>query len=98
MQEGPHWFAGTPEAVCQNLGLIMDHHADLVLVFGADHIYRMDVGQMIDFHLGRGADVTLAALPVPLERASDFGIIDVDEQDRGRGFEVMTSEPGKAPS
>jgi len=98
MQEGPHWFAGTADAVCQNLNLIMEHHADLVLVFGADHVYRMDVGQMIDFHLGHDADVTLAALPVPLEQASDFGIVEVDEQDQVRGFEEKPEHPRPLPS
>jgi glucose-1-phosphate adenylyltransferase len=98
MQEGPSWFEGTADAVCQNLNLIMSHHADLALVFGADHVYRMDVGQMIDFHLDHEADVTLAALPVPLERASDFGIIDVDEQDRVRGFDEKPEHPRPLPA
>jgi glucose-1-phosphate adenylyltransferase len=70
----------------------------LVLVFGADHVYRMDVGQMIDFHLDHHADVTLAALPVPLARASDFGIIDVDEQDRVRGFDEKPEHPRPLPT
>jgi glucose-1-phosphate adenylyltransferase len=98
MQAGPQWFAGTADAVCQNLGLIMSHHADLVLVFGADHVYRMDVGQMIDFHLDRRADVSLAALPVPLDQAPNFGIIDVDDQDRVRGFEEKPEHPRPLPT
>ncbi|MCM8598616.1 MAG: sugar phosphate nucleotidyltransferase, partial [Candidatus Accumulibacter sp.] len=76
MREGPEWFQGTSDAVYQNLGLIEKHAPDLVVVFGADHIYRMDVRQMIVFHMSRGADVSIAALPVPIATASAFGIID----------------------
>lgn len=98
MQEGASWFQGTADAVCQNLSLIMNHHADLVLIFGADHIYRMDVSQMIDFHLDCRADVTLAALPVPLERASDYGILDVDAEDRVCGFDEKPEHPRPLPA
>lgn len=97
MQSGPDWFAGTADAVCQNLGLITDHHADLVLVCSADHVYRMDIGQMIDFHFERAADVTLAALPVPVERASSFGIIDADEGARVLGFDEKPEHPRPLP-
>lgn len=97
MREGPSWFQGTADAVCQNLNLIMSHHPDLVLVFGADHVYRMDISQMIDFHLDRAAEVTVAALPVPLERASDFGIIDVDGEDRVCGFDEKPEHPRSLP-
>jgi len=97
MREGPSWFQGTADAVYQNLGLILSHHPDLVLVFGADHVYRMDVGQMIDFHLDHAADVTVAALPVPLERASDFGIVDVDAQGRICGFDEKPEHPRPLP-
>ena len=65
IREGEAWFRGTADAVCQNLNLIENLHPDLVLVFGADHIYRMDVNPMIEFHLERDADFTVAALPVP---------------------------------
>mgnify|MGYP002624254914 FL=1 len=76
MREGPEWFQGTADAVYQNLNLIESHSPDLVLVFGADHIYRMDVQQMIAFHLERSADVTVAALPVPVSEASSFGVLE----------------------
>jgi glucose-1-phosphate adenylyltransferase len=68
-----------------------------VLVFGADHVYRMDVTQMIDFHLEHRADVTIAAVPVALDKASDFGIIDVDDQDRVQGFEEKPVSPRSRP-
>ncbi|MFW5724444.1 MAG: sugar phosphate nucleotidyltransferase, partial [Halochromatium sp.] len=87
MLNGKTWFTGTADAVAQNLELIESHHPDLVLVFGADHIYRMDVDQMIEQHLERDADVTVAALPVPREESPSFGIIVADSDGRVRGFE-----------
>jgi len=69
------YFRGTADAVCQNLALIERHAPDLVAVFAADHIYRMDVRQMVNFHRECGADVTVAATQIPLEQASSFGII-----------------------
>ncbi|MCG6870591.1 MAG: glucose-1-phosphate adenylyltransferase [Gammaproteobacteria bacterium] len=86
MRESHGWFAGTADAVCQNLNLIEHQHPELVLVFGADHVYRMDINQMIGFHLERDAEVTVAALPVPLEQSSSFGIIEADADGRIRGF------------
>jgi glucose-1-phosphate adenylyltransferase len=103
MLGGQNWFQGTADAVYQNLNLIHLHRPDLVLVFGADHIYRMDVRQMIEFHLSHQADATVAALPVPLQQASGFGIIDADEHCRVRGFlekpqrpPPMAADPGRA--
>ena len=86
MREGPEWFQGTADAVYQNLGLIEKRSPDLVVVFGADHVYRMDVRQMVSFHLRSHADVSIAALPVPIEGASAFGIIDADEDGSVRSF------------
>jgi len=97
MREGTNWFQGTADAVCQNLHLIANQHPDLVLVFGADHVYRMDVTQMIDFHLERDADVTVAALPVPTDRASSFGILEVDADSRVCAFEEKPEHPRPMP-
>ena len=79
MRNGPEWFQGTADAVAQNLHLIETHKPDLVAVFGADHVYRMDVGQMVQTHLERGADVSIATLPVALEQCSSFGIVETDD-------------------
>jgi len=87
MRLGPEWFQGTADAVFQNLNLIQRHDPDLVLVFGADHIYRMDIRHMIDFHLKKEAHVTVAARPVPVEQASDFGVIITDGERRIVGFQ-----------
>ena len=93
MREGPEWFQGTSDAVYQNLGLIEKHAPDLVVVFGADHIYRMDVRQMVAFHMSRSADVSIAALPVPIATASAFGIIDAAADGAVRSFREKPSDP-----
>ena len=97
MREGPEWFQGTADAVYQNLGLIEKRSPDLVVVFGADHIYRMDVRQMVSFHLHSHADVSIAALPVPIEGASAFGIIDADQDGSVRNFYEKPSDPSPMP-
>ena len=79
-------FGGTADAVYQSLNLMDMHRPDLVAVFGADHIYRMDVRQMVRFHCEKEADATVAALPVPLDQASNFGIIETDAAGRISGF------------
>jgi glucose-1-phosphate adenylyltransferase len=73
---GPHWFSGSADAILQNLNLIEDEGPDHVVVFGADHIYRMDPRQMVDQHLGTGAGVTIAAIRQPLSLADQFGVIE----------------------
>ncbi len=97
MRMGPEWFQGTADAVYQNINLIEDQNPELVIVFGADHIYRMDIRQMIDFHLDKGADVTVAARPVPLEQASAFGVIVTDRDKRITGFQEKPEHPAPMP-
>ena len=79
MRRGPFWFQGSADAIYQNLNLIHDERPDLVCVFGADHIYRMDPRQMVDHHVAVGAGVTVAAIPVARHEASQFGVIEVDD-------------------
>jgi len=98
MREGPDWFQGTADAVCQNLNLIERHAPDLVAVFGADHVYRMDVRQMIDFHLQHGADLTVSARPVPLAEASNFGVIGADRTGRVASFDEKPERPAPVPA
>jgi glucose-1-phosphate adenylyltransferase len=97
MLEGQVWYSGTADAVSQNLNLIENQHPELVLVFGADHIYRMDVNQMIGFHLERNAEVTVATLPVPLQHAPDFGIIAAEPDGRIREFQEKPGHPAPMP-
>ncbi|HET6757422.1 MAG TPA: glucose-1-phosphate adenylyltransferase [Burkholderiales bacterium] len=97
MRESQDWFQGTADAVYQNLNLIQQHAPDLVCVFGADHLYRMDVRQMVDFHVERNAEVTIAALPVPIHRASAFGVIATDDDGRVRKFLEKPKNPPAMP-
>ncbi|MCC7123686.1 MAG: glucose-1-phosphate adenylyltransferase [Acidobacteria bacterium] len=97
MRSGPEWFQGTADAVHQNLHLIERHAPALVAVFGADHVYRMDLRQMIAAHRACGATVSVAALPVPRARASDFGVIDVDASGRIQGFLEKPAQPPGMP-
>lgn len=80
------WYEGTADAVYQNLNLVYDFNPDIVAVFGADHIYRMDINEMVRFHVERQADVSVACLPVPLSDAKSFGIVEAGEDDRVRSF------------
>ncbi len=93
MRSGEHWFQGTADAVHQSINLIEEHRPDMVAVFGADHIYRMDISQMVDFHQAQDADVTIAALPVPLKEASSFGVIAADADGRISAFEEKPANP-----
>ena len=92
------WYQGTADAIYQNMNLIEDFDPDLVAVFGADHIYRMDVSQMVDFHQANKAIATVAAIPIPIEEASQFGIIEVDDQWRITGFQEKPKDPTPLPN
>jgi glucose-1-phosphate adenylyltransferase len=98
MRHGPQWFQGTADAVFQNIDLIESSGADHVAVFGADHIYRMDVRQMIDEHVRQGADVTVATLPVPCEQCGSFGIVQTDADWRIVGFQEKPAAVAGLPS
>src|ERR687889_1389978 len=73
---GPHWYAGSADAIHQSLNLVYDECPDLVLVFGADHIYRMDPRQLVSQHLASGAGVTVAGIRQPRTMADQFGVIE----------------------
>jgi glucose-1-phosphate adenylyltransferase len=97
MRHGQTWYKGTADAIYQNLNLIENYAPDLVAVFGADHIYRMDIGQMADFHRDRDALVTVATLPVPRHEASSFGIVEVDRDGLVIGFDEKPADPRELP-
>ena len=86
MRIGKKWYEGTADAIFQNMNLIDDEDPDQVCIFGGDHIYRMDVRQMLRFHSKRQAVLTVAAIRVPIQDAHHFGIIEVDEEWRMTGF------------
>ena len=90
-------FRGTADAVYQNLALIERHAPDMVAVFAADHIYRMDVRQMVHFHRERNADITVAARQVPIEQASSFGIIAAGHDGEIWGFQEKPEAPVAIP-
>ncbi|MGN6272882.1 MAG: glucose-1-phosphate adenylyltransferase [Protaetiibacter sp.] len=81
---GKRWFSGSADAILQSLNLIRDEKPDIVVVVGADHVYRMDFSQMIRAHIESGAGVTVAAIRQPISLADQFGIIELDEKDPTR--------------
>ena len=94
MRRGPYWFQGSADAIHQNLNLLRDERPDFVIVFGADHIYRMDPAQMVRQHIESGAKVTVAALRVPLEQAGKFGIIETAAD--GQTIRAFHEKPASA--
>lgn len=97
MRRGPYWFQGSADAIYQNLNLINDEKPDIVCVFGADHIYRMDPRQMVKEHMANDAGVTVAAIPVPKHEATDFGVIESDEEGQIIGFHEKSPTPPTMP-
>jgi glucose-1-phosphate adenylyltransferase len=88
---GPYWFAGSADAIHQSMNLINDEHPDYVIVFGADHIYRMDPSQMVAHHIASGAGVTVAGIRQPLSLAHQFGVIEV--ADDGKQIQAFREKP-----
>ncbi|OGV55600.1 MAG: glucose-1-phosphate adenylyltransferase [Lentisphaerae bacterium GWF2_44_16] len=91
------WYSGTADAIYQNIHLIEDFNPDIVAIFGGDHIYRMDISQMIDFHIKKGALATVAAIPVPMHEANQFGIIQADNDWRIMDFHEKPENPVPVP-
>ena len=93
-RRGPWWFAGSADAIYQSFNLINDERPDYVLVFGADHIYRMDPQQMLAEHIESGAGVTIAGIRQPLATADQFGVIEVGPD--GRRIQAFREKPADA--
>jgi glucose-1-phosphate adenylyltransferase len=96
-RRGREWFKGSADAIYQSLNVITDEDPDMVLVFGGDHVYKMDVRQMLDFHLETGAECTVAAIPVPVELARSFGVIEIDTSWRIVSFTEKSENPPEIP-
>ena len=94
---GPRWFTGSADAIFQSLNLVYDEQPDHIVVFGADHVYRMDPRQMVEQHVESKAAVTVAGIRVPRAEASAFGIIDSDESGRIRRFLEKPADPPGLP-
>lgn len=78
---GKRWFSGSADAILQSLNLVRDEKPDIVVVVGADHVYRMDFAQMIDAHIESGRGLTVAAIRQPISLADQFGVLELDAQD-----------------
>lgn len=95
--ESEEWFKGTADAILQYLRFVESSDADYVAIFGGDHIYKMDVTQMINFHRKNSADITIAALEVPVEEASRYGVFSVDKDSRITDFTEKPARPETIP-
>ncbi len=94
MRRGPRWFVGSADAIYQNFNLIRDERPEHVIVFGADHIYRMDPRQMVEEHIASGAAVTVAAIRAPIVQADQFGVIETASD--GRRIDAFREKPTDA--
>ena len=94
---GKRWFEGSADALYQSLNVVRDEDPDFVCVFGGDHIYKMDIQQMLAYHMARDAELTVAAVPVPASEARAFGIIEVDASGRVLGFQEKPEQPMEMP-
>ncbi|NNG34181.1 glucose-1-phosphate adenylyltransferase [Nakamurella aerolata] len=92
---GPRWYTGSADAIYQSLNLVFDDDPDYVVVFGADHVYRMDPSQMVADHIDSGADATVAGIRVPRLEATAFGVIDTAED--GRRITQFLEKPADPP-
>lgn len=95
--DSEEWFKGTADAILQYLRFVETADADYVAVFGGDHIYKMDITQMIGFHQMNRADITIAALEVPKDEATRFGVFSVDEDSRVTAFNEKPATPETVP-
>lgn len=95
---GDSWYRGTADAVYQNLDIIRTHNPEFVLVLAGDHIYKMDYGPMLSYHVQNQADLTIGCLEVDLETAKSFGIMSIDEQKRICKFNEKPSNPESIPN
>src|SRR6187397_979391 len=94
---GEHWYQGTADAVYQNLYSVIRENPRYVVVLAGDHVYKMDYQKMLRFHQDMAAEVTLAAIEVPIEEGDRFGIVAVDETERVTGFLEKPKEPPSIP-
>ncbi len=98
MRRGPRWFVGSADAIYQNFNLIHDERPDHIIVLGADHIYRMDVRQIVDDHIKSGAAVTVAGIRAPIEQAHEFGVIETaSDGERIVAFREKPIDPKPLP-
>ena len=92
-----HWYRGTADAVYQNLDILRDTNPDFVLILAGDHIYKMDYGKLLAFHVENNADMSVACLEVPVAEAAAFGVMGVDENSRVVDFAEKSANPATIP-
>ncbi len=95
--ETESWYQGTADAIFQNINLVEQSDPHFVAIFGGDHIYRMNVASMIDFHIAKGAEVSVAAIPVPRHHAIEFGVIEADAEGRIAAFHEKKADAPTMP-
>ena len=98
MRLGTRWFLGSADALHQSLNVVTDEDPDFVCVFSSDNIYKMDVRQLVDDHIDSGAEMTVAAIPVPRDEATAFGVIGIDEKNRMTSFNEKPARPAEMPA
>ena len=91
------WYAGTGDAIYQNIDIIRAHAPSYVLILAGDHIYKMDYGAMLAYHVETRADITVGCIDVPLEKASEFGVMGIEEDGRIRTFVEKPKDPAPMP-
>ncbi len=92
MRTGAEWYKGTADAIYQNKNLITDEEPNYICIFGGDHIYKMNVNHMLKYHRKKGADLTISAIPVPVDQAHHFGVMIIDEDWKLIGFQEKPKE------
>ncbi len=92
-----HWYQGTADAVYQNIYTLEKERPEYVVILAGDHIYKMNYGNLVDFHIDKQADLTIAALPVDVDAAREFGVMQIDTDGRIHGFEEKPDEPKTVP-
>jgi glucose-1-phosphate adenylyltransferase len=92
-----HWYQGTADAVYQNLDILRENNPDFVLILAGDHVYKMDYGKLLAFHVEKKADMTVACLEVPISEATAFGVMGVDENSRVVEFAEKPASPAAIP-
>src|ERR1022692_4305764 len=91
------WYQGTADAIYQNINLVEQSDPEVVAIFGGDHIYRMNITSMIEYHIAKKAELTVAAIPAPRDMASEFGVIEADDSGRILAFHEKNPDPPPMP-
>ncbi len=94
---GEGWYSGTADAIFQNLDIMREYNPEYVVVLAGDHIYKMDYGKMVAAHVAKGADITVGCIPVPLEEAKSFGVMDINDESRVIEFAEKPANPKSMP-